>query len=120
MKKILALSFAALISATLNASAQNNNKVFQNDPNMQIISVSEIANLPDETYVTLKGNITGKSGNEMYIFTDNSGTIALEIDGDTWEGINVTPDSIVIIEGEIDKNINEPTIIEVDTISLDQ
>ena len=49
-----------------------------------------------------------------------SGTIALEIDGDTWEGVTVTPDSIVIIEGEIDKNINEPTIIEVDTISLDQ
>ena len=119
MKKLLMLSCAILLGTTLNAAAEQHNKGgFQNNENMQMVSVAEIANLPDETFVVMQGNITGKTGSESYTFKDNSGTIMIEIDDDSWAGITITPNDIVIIEGEIDKNLVEPTVIEVDSIRM--
>ena len=42
----------------------------------------------------------------------------IEIDGDDWAGITVTPNDIVIIEGEVDKNMMNPTVIEVEEIRM--
>ncbi len=118
MKKTSLFAIALLFASTMNASAENNNGGFQNNNNQQIISVTEIAELKDGDYVMLQGNILEKTGDESYNFKDNSGTIVIEIDNDTWAGITVTPNDMVIIGGEIDKDMMEPTIIEVDTIQM--
>ena len=72
----------------------------------------------DGDYVVMQGTILEKTGDETYNFKDNTGTMLIEIDGDAWAGITVTPNDIVIIEGEIDKNTMEPTVIEVEEIRM--
>lgn len=120
MKKLLMLSFAVLVGTTLSVAAaeQNNKGGFQNNNQDKIITVTEIAELKDGDYVVMQGNILEKTGEETYNFKDNTGTMLIEIDDDNWAGITVTPNDIVIIEGEIDKNLVEPTIIEVDTVRM--
>ena len=115
MKKLLMLTIATIFVTTVNVSAKDNKGGFQNNT-QEIISVSEIAELKDGDYVVMQGNILEKTGDETYNFKDNTGTIILEIDDDSWADITVTPNDIVIIEGEVDKNMMNPTIIEVEEI----
>ncbi len=116
MKKLLMLTIATIFVTTVNVSAKDNKGGFQNNNPQEIISVSEIAELKDGDYVIMQGNILEKTGDETYNFKDNTGTIILEIDDDSWADITVTPNDIVIIEGEVDKNMMNPTIIEVEEI----
>ena len=118
MKKVLMLTMATIFVTTLNVSAKEHKGGFQNNNPQQIISVSEIAELKDGDYIIMQGNIIEKTGEETYNFKDNTGTIILEIDDDNWADITVTPNDIVIIEGEVDKNMMNPTIIEVEEIRL--
>ena len=109
MKKLslAALLTASVIAVSSVADAQNNNSA----NNMNPSTVSQAQNMADDTFVVLQGMITSKTGDEMYIFTDNTGTIAVEIDDDDMAGLNLTPQDVVIIQGEIDKNGN---VVEVD------
>ena len=118
MKKLLMLTVATLFSTTINASAEADKGGFKNNTPEEMISVSEIAELPDGEYVIMQGNILEKTGEETYNFKDKTGSIVVEIDGDSWAGITVTPNDIVIIEGEVDKSMMQPTVIEVEEIRL--
>lgn len=118
MKKLLMLTIATIFATTANTLAKENKGGFQNNNQQEIISVSEIAELKDGDYVVMQGNILEKTGEETYNFKDNTGTIILEIDDDNWADVTVTPNDIVIIEGEIDKNMMNPTVIEVEEIRL--
>jgi uncharacterized protein (TIGR00156 family) len=59
----------------------------------------------DESHVTLTGNIVKQVKHEYYIFRDSTGEIEVEIDGDEWGGITVTPETTVKIVGEVDKHM---------------
>jgi uncharacterized protein (TIGR00156 family) len=65
--------------------------------------------------VVLKGNIVRYLGKDKYRFSDSTGEINVEIDSDKWLGQNVTPEVVVEIRGEIDKDWNS---VEVDVDSL--
>ena len=82
-------------------------------------TVSEVQNMPDDSFVILEGTITSKTGNEAYIFADSTGSIAVEIDDEDMNGVNVGAEDIVIIQGEVDKNGNLIEI-DVDEIMLPQ
>lgn len=118
MRKILMLTVSALLASTINVSAGNHKGGFQNNNQQQMVTVTEIAELNDGDYVVMQGNILEKTGDDSYNFKDNTGTMIVEIDDEDWAGITVTPNDVVIIEGEIDKNMMEPTVIEVDTIRM--
>ena len=118
MKKLLMLTVAAMFITTIDASAANEKGGFQNDNNMQMVTVSEIEKLNDGDYIVMQGTNLEKTGNETYNFKDNTGTIIIEIDNDEWAGITVTPNDIIIIEGEIDKNMMNPTVIDVEEIRM--
>ena len=119
MKKFLMLTAAALFATTINASANDTDKGgFQNNNKQQMVTVSEIEQLKDGDYVVMQGTILEKTGDETYNFKDNTGTMLIEIDDDDWAGITVTPNDIIIIEGEIDKNMMNPTVIEVEEIRM--
>lgn len=57
----------------------------------------------DEMPVTLTGNILKRLGGEMYLFSDGTGEINVEIDHDKWFGQSTTPTTTVVINGEIDQ-----------------
>ena len=65
----------------------------------------------DDTPVNLTGYITHSLGNELYQFQDSTGDIKIKIDHDKWFGLEVTPQTKITIQGEIDKDLNS---IEID------
>ena len=82
-------------------------------------SVLDAGMFSDDTPVTLTGKITRSLGGEHYTFTDGSGSITVEIDHDKWFGIQVTPNTKIMINGEIDKEFTHTTI-DVDYIRIEE
>lgn len=64
----------------------------------------------DDTPVTLTGHITNSLGDEHYQFTDGTGSITIDIDHDKWFGAQVTPQTKITIQGEIDQEFNHTAI----------
>lgn len=57
-----------------------------------------------------EGAYNSSVGHDDYIFRDSTGDITMEIDDDLWRGEVVTPETKVLIRGEVDKNWSEVTI----------
>lgn len=68
------------------------------------ITVKQAQNMPDDSWVTLQGNIVKRVDDDEYIFRDATGTMKVEIDHDDWHGLNVTPGDRVEIHGELDRD----------------
>lgn len=123
MKKALFTIFAALFLFTSASFAHEtfggNNQYggYTGASQAQNTVVSNIKNLRDGQFVTLKGNIVAKVGHEKYTFKDSTGSILVEIDDDNWGGLQVSGSDTVIISGEVDKDWNSLSV-EVDTISI--
>ena len=113
---VCALVASALIFSS-QAIAKNKHKGGFMAPQSQIITVEQANGMDDEAFVMLKGNISKALGNEMYMFTDSTGDIVVEIDDDDWNGQNISPEDVVIITGEVDKGLTNVEI-DVDEISL--
>lgn len=111
MKKFTLAALMAATAISFSAAAYAANQGGYTGPATNVISVEQIQGLNDDTYVILQGNITQALGDEMYVFSDGTGTINVEIDDDDWNGLNVGPNDLVVIRGEIDKNGN---VVEVD------
>ena len=118
MKKVLFLSTALICSLAALASAQMKGGFSGNTDNITITTVNQVENLPDETYVTMQGNITSQVGHEKYMFKDETGTLKIEIDDDDWHGLTVSAEDKIQIQGEVDKSWTKPTKIEVDSIQI--
>lgn len=100
---VLALSTSAFAGFTGNNATATNGGF--NGPSFKQSSTTTVAKAKrayDDTYVTLRGNITAKVGKEKYTFKDNTGSIRVEIDDDVWRGLNVTPKTKVTIYGKVD------------------
>lgn len=122
MNKILSVS-ALVISLALSSSAMagfkpqvQNAGGFQG-PGISVSTVAEALKLGDDSAVVLEGKIEKSLGKERYVFSDATGSVNVEIDDDDWNGITVTPQNIVIIKGEVEKDMFK-TEIEVDVIEL--
>ena len=80
-----------------------------------IKTVEQAKAASDDTMVLLQGHIIEHIKKDDYIFKDNSGTIRVDIDHDKWAGQTVTPDNLVEIWGEVDKDWNS---VEIDVKSI--
>lgn len=126
MKTLLtstALAIAILFNfsayAEMNKETTTSQPTIQ-QPAMEIMTIEQIQGLKDNAPVVLEGMIIQSMGNEKYNFQDPSGaTIIIEIDDEDWNGLKPSPQDMVIITGEIDKNGNV-TEIDVDTIAMKQ
>ena len=110
---------AGIISFAPLAQAASQNNGFNGPNTMTIMTVEQAQGLTDETAVVLQGNIQKSLGDDMYLFSDGTGTINVEIDEGDWNGINVNPDDVILIQGEIDRDGNVVSI-DVDEVSLAQ
>ena len=118
MKKIfftLVAVFAAISTANAQtASGFEGPGVVQNPT----VTVAEVINLTDDAGVVLTGKIINSLGDEKYTFKDETGEIIIEIDDEDWNGVKVTPEDTLVIIGEVDKDINEPTKIDVKSFTI--
>lgn len=130
MKKsiLLVTLLAAMTSTVTFANNQVINQVAQpqqqgfSGPTHGINTVKGVVDagmFSDDTPVTLTGYLTSSLGGEHYTFTDGSGTMTVEIDHDKWFGLQVTPQTKITIQGEIDKEFNHIKI-DVDHVRLAQ
>lgn len=86
-------------------------------PGLEVSTVAEAAKLSDDTPVIIVGSIEKSLGDEKYLFKDASGAITVEIDDDDWNGLNVTPQDLIEIRGEVDKDLFNIKI-EADVVTL--
>lgn len=84
-------------------------------PGPGLDTVDQALKLRDDAPVALRGNIVRHLGGEKYLFQDDTGSIAVDIDQRKWAGQNVTPQDRIEIHGEIDKDWNSIEV-DVDTI----
>lgn len=107
----LAVSAVALSSAAFAASDNTNGGFTGPGSEVAIVSIQQAKGMNDDAMVILQGNIQKKVGDELYLFSDGNDTIMVEIDDDDWNGLNIGPDDMVEITGEVDKGW---TSIEID------
>ena len=121
MKKLAMVSALALvIGFSGNALAQQNfgaaNAGGYTGPSAASMTVAEAKKLGDDTPVVLVGKIEKSLGGEKYVFTDNTGSVTVEIDNDDWRGLTVNDKDTVEIRGEVDKDFMNFEI-DVDSIA---
>lgn len=117
MKKI-SLFVAALTFLGLTSIANAGFTGSKSPSSATRATVSQIKDMKDESRVVLQGYIESRIGGEDYMFKDKTGSIKVEIDDDVWQGLNVSPENLVEIEGEVDTHLYKPTDIEVESIKL--
>lgn len=109
MKKLnlIALSMTCLFASTASAAEGG----FQGPSQVNIIrDVQAAQQAKDDAQVELTGHILSALKDERYIFRDTTGEITVEIDNELWRGNTVTPETNVMIRGEIDKDWSEKTV----------
>jgi TIGR00156 family protein len=127
MKKILSLVLCAafLVAGAAVADAKNKGGFTQaptesrggfQGPGRAPVTAREAATMRDDAPVVLRGNIVQHLGGDKYLFQDASGTIRVDIDDEEWRGQIITPEDIVEIRGEVDKDWNSVEV-EVNRIS---
>ncbi|MDU3717487.1 MAG: YgiW/YdeI family stress tolerance OB fold protein [Klebsiella michiganensis] len=79
-------------------------------PNGSVTTVANAKSLRDDTWVTLRGKIVERISDDLYKFQDSSGTVNVDIDHKRWNGVTVTPQDTVEIQGEVDKDWNSVEI----------
>lgn len=75
-------------------------------PNGTVATVKQAQEMSDDAWVTMRGNIEKRVGDEEYTFRDGTGSMTVEIDHKRWEGQTVTPADKVELQGKLDKDFN--------------
>ncbi|EPJ7088222.1 YgiW/YdeI family stress tolerance OB fold protein [Citrobacter amalonaticus] len=114
MVAIMALCSAPVLAAQQGgfsgpSATQTQSGGFQG-PNGSSTTVESAKSLRDDTWVTLRGNIVERISDDLYLFKDATGTINVDIDHKRWNGVTVTPQDTVEIQGEVEKDWNSVEI----------
>lgn len=74
----------------------------------------------DDSPVVLTGHIVQRmaGSDDKYMFRDATGQIIVDIDYELFWGKTVTPDNTVRISGEVDKDMFDPTKIDVKLLEV--
>jgi uncharacterized protein (TIGR00156 family) len=79
-------------------------------PGPDIVTVDAAKGLRDDYPVVLRGKIERFLGDEKYLFTDETGSIIVEIDNRLWHGLSVDQNDTVEITGEVDRGFTRTEI----------
>ena len=70
----------------------------------QNVTINQLQTLPNnKSYVVLTGNITQSLGDERYTFRDATGEVAIEIDGQYWWNVTVSPSDKVEVLAKFER-----------------
>lgn len=118
MKKLVLLSVLVLASSSVLAAQTEQQKGGFTGPSAVTVNTVQVAlDSKDDTPVRLTGYILSALGDEEYKFSDDSGEIIIEIDKRDWNGIEVTPETQIVIQGEVDSDWSYTTI-DVNSVQL--
>lgn len=118
MKKSAALLAVTTLISTPVLAAQNGGFVDPNapttsvqqggfsGPNGTVATVKQAQDMKDDAWVTMRGKIEKRVGDEEYMFRDATGTMTVEIDDKRWDGQNISPADNVELQGKLDKDFN--------------
>jgi uncharacterized protein (TIGR00156 family) len=117
MKKTLHVCALALIlGLSSNAIAQQSTGGFTGPTDVKTVSVAEALTLGNDTVVELVGKIEKSLGDEKYQFSDESGSVIVDIDNEDFRGLTINENDVVKLRGEVDKELLEKTTIDVDSV----
>lgn len=68
------------------------------------VTIKQAKGMKDHAWVTLQGNIEKKIHDDKYLFRDHTDNIVVEIDGDKWNGQEVSPKDLIVVSGKLDKH----------------
>ncbi|HRM15283.1 MAG TPA: NirD/YgiW/YdeI family stress tolerance protein [Acinetobacter parvus] len=105
---------AGLVGATTFAVANTTAVNQQALAPTQITTVKQALTLKNDTPVKLKGYVVKATGDEKYQFSDQTGSITVNIDDDLWQGQPVSAKTPVTLIGEIDIDYKPTKRVEVD------
>ncbi|WP_023271011.1 NirD/YgiW/YdeI family stress tolerance protein [Acinetobacter gyllenbergii] len=114
MKKML-LGCVIVVFTSLSTLtwAGKDDHVLLQEAAKNVVSVSQVGKLADETGITLTGQISKHLQSDHYEFKDSSGSIGVEIDDDLWRQAGLKVGDHVRLVGEVDTHRYKPTDIEV-------
>lgn len=112
MNKASVIGLLALVSLSSGAMAAYTGPQEQN-----LASVAQLKDAADDSWVTLEGKLVKHLGGETYLFRDTSGEVEVEVDEDVWRGVEVGPDDLIRVRGEVDHSWNK---IEVEIEKLEK
>lgn len=69
---------------------------------IQYVSTARANESRNNTRVVMKGHIEGRILEDRYEFTDDTGTIAVEIDSEDWETLSPKPNETIELWGKVD------------------
>ncbi|MDR2158785.1 MAG: NirD/YgiW/YdeI family stress tolerance protein [Treponema sp.] len=107
--------YVYFVFALLFAGSMLNAQEGYRGPGADIVTVDAAKSLRDDYPVTLRGKIEKFLGDEKYLFTDDTGSIIIEIDNRLWRGISVDQNDTVEITGEVDRGF---TRVEIEASSI--
>ena len=107
------LFFSIILAFTLLVTTS----VAQDKSSLELSTVVEDSEMEDDTKVMLEGFILSQSGDEEYIFGDDTGEISVEIDDDSWRGQNPNEKIKVRIMGELEKD-GTSEVIDVEILEI--
>ena len=114
-KKMLSALVAGAFALTMGAAQAQ----YVGGGQPQGSTVSQVlSQARDNQYVTVQGFLVQKVGNEEYILQDKTGQILVDIDHHVFAGQQVSPQTEVVLHGEVDKDFGRQTEIDVDSLSL--
>lgn len=130
MRYLVALMFVALLAAPVMAAEQGgfqgagaavSGGGFQGPVSGEYVdTVKEAIGSWDDTPAVLTGNIVSRvaGSDDEYIFRDKTGQMQIEIDDEVFAGRKVTPENLVRISGEVDKDIIKDGKVDVSVLEI--
>lgn len=117
---ILATGIVTALSGAAFAQYSGPSETRENDKNAYTPTTLAdiVANPEDGMHVTVEGMLIRKESDEMYILSDGTTEIAVEIDEDDFPNEAVSETTRVKIEGEVDTHMVRDADIEADRVEI--
>lgn len=85
-----------------------------------VARAADVQAAADDAPCTLEGRLVEKIRNRKnrYLFEDGSGQVIVEINKKVFGGLTITPENIVRLDGEVERDKKYPNEVEVDSIII--
>lgn len=101
MKHAITLTTLLMVSSDLFAGFRNVNEL-----DSCLVTVQAVKSMEAHSVVALEGRLVRQIDDDEFIFRDATGEIKVGVGDYAWNGINITPNDRVRIEGAIDKGFH--------------